>query len=226
MKRRASSPAPVAAGADSDAGDAEDDEPSQPDGVAVPHRALADATAAIADLAVPPVDGLRGELPQFKRPVQVAEFSLDAQRQFHAGASALVRTGHASNNIRGSQNLIPAAPPLWFGVPCTGQRFYHEPEASLTNLSAGYNTYQARSEDLDEHLDHLLLAIQAASAPPATPGEPPSLLAGTDVVTWRGILTRIMSTPYYRHEPWLLAVTRHRVRPAPRRRQGRAAGRC
>jgi len=97
MKRRASSPAPLAAGGDSDASDAEDDEPSQPDGAAVPHGVLADATAAIADLAVPPVDSLRGELPQFKRPVQVAEFSLDAQRQFHAGASALVRTNRTGD---------------------------------------------------------------------------------------------------------------------------------
>jgi RAT1-interacting protein len=84
-----------------------------------------------------------------------------------------------------------------------GQRYYHAPEPSLAALSAGYASYVERDPAADEHLDPLLRALQAL------PTGPP---ADVDIVTWRGIMTRIMCTPYNRRDPWLLAVVRREVR--------------
>ena len=68
-----------------------------------------------------------------------------------------------------------------------------------------------RESTLDERLDPLLTALLGLA-----PTQRAAALSGVHIVTWRGILTRILCTPYCRNEAWQLAATRHKVRPHAR----------
>ncbi|XP_032823055.1 decapping and exoribonuclease protein [Petromyzon marinus] len=81
------------------------------------------------------------------------------------------------------------------------------------DLRDGYSDrYVQRDDNVKERLDHVLRWILPNRYKFALAGETlrdsaaiPSL--HTDVVTWRGHLTKVACTPYERHEGWLMAVT-------------------
>jgi RAT1-interacting protein len=58
-------------------------------------------------------------------------------------------------------------------------------------LSAGFDKFIKWDDSIDEHLDGLLKAITALEQETDTRQK-------TDIVTWRGIMTKIMSAPFDR----------------------------
>ncbi|XP_061414474.1 decapping and exoribonuclease protein isoform X3 [Lethenteron reissneri] len=81
------------------------------------------------------------------------------------------------------------------------------------DLRDGYpERYVQRDDDIKEKLDHVLRWILPNRYKFALAGETLRDSAAisslhTDVVTWRGHLTKVACTPYERHEGWLMAVT-------------------
>ncbi|CDQ83311.1 unnamed protein product [Oncorhynchus mykiss] len=122
------------------------------------------------------------DFPLYKQPVEVGHFSLDSERRFFNDARQL--------------------------------RYYVEPQKSCPNfdLRDGYRgRFVKRDDRVKEKLDHILRWILAnrsklQSKDTAASSSPCAL--GVDIVTWRGHLTKLLTTPYETREGWLLAVTR------------------
>ncbi|KAJ8383986.1 hypothetical protein AAFF_G00212300 [Aldrovandia affinis] len=125
------------------------------------------------------------DFPLYKQPLEVGCFSLDSRRRFFNDARQL--------------------------------RYYVAPERKIPNfdLRAGYRERFVRRDDgVKEGLDHILRWILAnrakLQAPDAAAASPPDCALGVDFVTWRGHLTKLLTTPYETREGWLLAATRLR----------------
>ncbi|KPP78192.1 decapping and exoribonuclease protein-like [Scleropages formosus] len=120
------------------------------------------------------------DFPVYKQPVEVGCFSLDSRRTFFNDARQL--------------------------------RYYVEPDRKpKLDLREGYRErYVRRDERVKENLDHLLTWILAnRSKLPSRPAASSSLLElDVDIVTWRGHLTKLLTTPYETQEGWQLAVTK------------------
>ncbi|KAG7249041.1 hypothetical protein CRUP_026220, partial [Coryphaenoides rupestris] len=124
------------------------------------------------------------DFPVYKQPVEVGVFSLDSERRFFNDARKL--------------------------------RYFVEPRPRPDfDLRDGYKDRFVRRDDgVKEKLDHILrwilanksklLSSAAAAAAAASPSSP---MLGVDIVTWRGHLTKLLTTPYERREGWLLAAT-------------------
>lgn len=120
------------------------------------------------------------DFPLYKQPVEVGHFSLDSERRFFNDARQL--------------------------------RYYVEPEKSPNfNLRDGYrDRFVKRDDGVKEKLDHILrwiLANRSKVQSQETATSTPCAL-GVDFVTWRGHLTKLLTTPYETREGWLLAVSR------------------
>ncbi|XP_069491090.1 decapping and exoribonuclease protein [Ambystoma mexicanum] len=119
--------------------------------------------------------------PFYQQPVEIGGFSLDADRQFFNDARRL--------------------------------RFYCPPPDEKNpgfDLRDGYqNRYVKRDESIKEKLDHLLRWItlnRRLLSGKDSKGMPLSCL-NREFATWRGHLTKLLTTPYENQEGWLLAVT-------------------
>lgn len=64
-----------------------------------------------------------------------------------------------------------------------------------------------RDESIPEHIDTLLDALTNANAK-----QPDDNQTTADIVTWRGIMTKLLCTPYSRKEPWELRATKYNVK--------------
>jgi RAT1-interacting protein len=74
--------------------------------------------------------------------------------------------------------------------------YYLEPELP-SNLSTGKSSFVKRDEDVNEHLDSLLMAIDRLETP-----------ANVDFVTWRGMINKILLTPYSNRDGWEMNVSK------------------
>jgi RAT1-interacting protein len=61
---------------------------------------------------------------------------------------------------------------------------YYYPPKLPADLSSGFDTFRKWDDSIDEHLDGLLKAIMALE-------EKSGERTQTDVVTWRGMMTRV-----------------------------------
>ncbi|XP_056437818.1 decapping and exoribonuclease protein [Gadus chalcogrammus] len=117
--------------------------------------------------------------PVYKQPVEVGSFSLDSERRFFNDARQI--------------------------------RYFVEPPSRPDfNLRDGYkDRFVKRDDSIKEKLDHILRWILANKSKlesrVAAASSSPAL--GVDVVTWRGHLTKLLTTPYETREGWLLAAT-------------------
>lgn len=86
-------------------------------------------------------------------------------------------------------------------------RYYVEPvKCPNFNLRDGYHDrFVKRDDSIKEKLDHILRWI-LANRQKLQPKDASPL--GVDFVTWRGHLTKLLTTPYETREGWLLAVSR------------------
>ncbi|KAJ8663683.1 hypothetical protein O0I10_000932 [Lichtheimia ornata] len=115
-----------------------------------------------------------GKCPEYKQPVEIQSYSIDANRR------------------------------VWFDQ--RELKYYIEPKLSSPGpcLSRGYDRFIKRDESVPEHLDTLLDTLTTARLN----GSPD--VDHVDIVTWRGIMTKIFCTPFTRNEPWELRATRYK----------------
>ncbi|KAG7506009.1 hypothetical protein JOB18_044991 [Solea senegalensis] len=121
------------------------------------------------------------DFPVYKQPVEVGCFSLDSERRFF-------------NDRR-------------------QMRYYVEPDRNPNfDLRDGYkHRYVKRDDGVKEKLDHILSWIVANRSKHNSSATTASSRAlDADFVTWRGHLTKLLTTPYETREGWLLAVTKFR----------------
>ncbi|XP_026063236.1 decapping and exoribonuclease protein [Carassius auratus] len=119
--------------------------------------------------------------PLYKQPVEVGCFSLDSRRVFCNDPRQL--------------------------------RYYVQPAQSPGfDLRDGYTSrFVKRDDSVKEKLDHVLRWILANRDKIQTRVQTSSSSAlGVDFVTWRGHLTKVLTTPYETHEGWMLAASRFR----------------
>ncbi|MCJ8739273.1 hypothetical protein PDJAM_G00045280 [Pangasius djambal] len=119
--------------------------------------------------------------PQYRQPVEVGVFSLDSERAFFNDSRQL--------------------------------RYYVDPGNKPSfNLRDGYrDRFIKRDDGVKERLDHILRWI-VANRPKlhSTHTSSSSCTLGVNFVTWRGHLTKLLTTPYETQEGWLLAVSKFR----------------
>ncbi|ORZ25307.1 RAI1 like PD-XK nuclease-domain-containing protein [Absidia repens] len=72
------------------------------------------------------------------------------------------------------------------------------------NLNLGFDKFIKRDESLLEHLDTLLDAVTDARRKTTNPNT-----TNANFITWRGIMTKLLCTPYCRNEPWELRATKY-----------------
>ncbi|CAM0138236.1 unnamed protein product [Umbelopsis sp. WA50703] len=82
-------------------------------------------------------------------------------------------------------------------------KYYYPADISDADLSVGYEQFIQRDENLKEHIDTLLDALTHYRSKESDP-----TLSQANIVTWRGIITKILCTPYTK-EPFELGVTMH-----------------
>ncbi|ROL49790.1 Decapping and exoribonuclease protein [Anabarilius grahami] len=120
--------------------------------------------------------------PLYKQPVEVGFFSLDSRRNFFNDQRQL--------------------------------RYYVEPRKSPDfNLRDGYTSrFVKRDDGVKEKLDHVLKWILANRGKIQTRDQTSSssCALGVDFVTWRGHLTKVLTTPYETQEGWMLAASKFR----------------
>ncbi|KAK9468965.1 RAI1 like PD-XK nuclease-domain-containing protein [Lipomyces arxii] len=68
------------------------------------------------------------------------------------------------------------------------------------DLSAGYNTFKKRDDSEDEHLDGLLLSLQHHE-------EQTGRKTMADIITWRGVMTKLLCLPYNKNDGFELNAT-------------------
>ncbi|KAM6913986.1 decapping and exoribonuclease protein isoform 2-T3 [Lycodopsis pacificus] len=121
------------------------------------------------------------DFPVYKQPVEVGCFSLDSERRFFNDSRRM--------------------------------KYYVEPDRNPNfDLKDGYkDRYIRRDESEKEKLDHILRWILANKSKLSSKVTTASSCAlDFDFVTWRGHLTKLLTTPYETREGWLLAVSRFR----------------
>ncbi|XP_043945584.1 decapping and exoribonuclease protein [Protopterus annectens] len=120
--------------------------------------------------------------PFYKQPTELGYFSLDGDRQFF----------NDDRQLR------------YYVAPANGQ-------CRKFNLLDGFrDRYIKRDETIKENLDHLLqwiLQNRHLFEVPHGKDIHCSRRLNKDFVTWRGHLTKILTTPYENEEGWLMAVT-------------------
>ncbi|XP_028268450.1 decapping and exoribonuclease protein [Parambassis ranga] len=90
-------------------------------------------------------------------------------------------------------------------------RYYVEPDRNPNfDLRDGYKErFKKRDDGVKEKLDHILRWI-VANKSKLNSRTASACALDADFVTWRGHLTKLLTTPYETKEGWLLAVTRFR----------------
>jgi hypothetical protein len=74
--------------------------------------------------------------------------------------------------------------------------------SEFANLNANQIHFRHKPDNLQEHLDGLLATLHASV---------PQTEKAADFVTWRGVLTKIICTPFRRSEPWDFNILRRAV---------------
>ncbi|XP_072125288.1 decapping and exoribonuclease protein isoform X1 [Mobula birostris] len=121
--------------------------------------------------------------PDYRQPVELGCFSLDSLRRLFNDSRQL------------KYYRLPSDKPPGF------------------NLRDGFkDRFIKRNDDIKEKLDHILrwILLNRHAFPAATGGNSSPAVKSqlhTDFITWRGHLTKILTTPYENREGWLMAVT-------------------
>ncbi|KAI9317756.1 RAI1 like PD-XK nuclease-domain-containing protein [Dichotomocladium elegans] len=139
-----------------------------------------------------------GDSPEAKRPMTFSTFPVSSCQSYMGHCPEYKQPVEIqSYSIDGSRRV-------WFDQ--RELKYYVPPNISPPgpSLNRGYEKYIKRDESVPEHLDTLLDALTTARQ-----AEPEKNIAQANIVTWRGIMTKIFCTPYSRKEPWELCATRY-----------------
>lgn len=123
--------------------------------------------------------------PYFRKPTEIGSFSQDHSRQFH----------HDRHKLR----------------------FYVKPTVSdpCFDLGHGYKSLIRKDESVKEFLDDMLRWVMHNSDKFLLQSEKDQQLQGinslnTNFLCWRGLLTKLLCTPYENREDWKIAVSKFR----------------
>ncbi|KAJ5358527.1 Decapping nuclease rai1 [Penicillium cataractarum] len=86
---------------------------------------------------------------------------------------------------------------------------YYYPPSLPADLNIGFDTFQKLNDAADEHLDALLDTIVAME-------KETGKMCETDIVTWRGMLTKILTAPFDMMNGFEMNATCYQVRPTLR----------
>jgi RAT1-interacting protein len=86
-----------------------------------------------------------------------------------------------------------------FRLDDSSLRYYHTP-AIGANLSEGFNTFRQFDDSKDEHIDSLLATIMNLE-------QKTEKRCQADLITWRGMMTKIMSAPFDRFNSFQMNAT-------------------
>ncbi|ELU05819.1 hypothetical protein CAPTEDRAFT_186717, partial [Capitella teleta] len=140
-------------------------------------------SASDGPMYISPVNRFDTKFPFFRQPKEIGFFSQDSDRQFRADDSSL--------------------------------RYYCAPKPecdSNFDLKAGFDTFIKKDDSVKERLDDLLRWVilnREKFRPPDADKNPVTSLC-TDFICWRGLLTRVLCTPYEQREGWIIAVIKLR----------------
>lgn len=95
-------------------------------------------------------------------------------------------------------------------------RYYHPAISPALNgppnppldLSKGFNTFRAHSDTVDEHLDSLLDTLEQLE-------RNTGVRCDAQVLTWRGMMTKILTAPFEFEDGFEMNATLFQVRPPP-----------
>ncbi|KAF9135909.1 hypothetical protein BGW39_010724 [Mortierella sp. 14UC] len=128
---------------------------------------------------VHPLNRFKVKCVPFRQPLEIGSFSYDEQRRFIMDDSQL--------------------------------KYYFPPDLTKpNNLSVNYDKYISRDLMVDEHIDALLDALICIRDREQQQEGQEQNAAGTtqaNFICYRGLLTKIMCTPYARNEPWEMGAT-------------------
>ncbi|KAI5202215.1 rai1 protein [Aureobasidium subglaciale] len=116
---------------------------------------------------VEPVEQFAGANTRIKKPTELAYFSYDSEHKLKPLDNESLRYYY----------------PPFFSFPG------HQDNRFPFELSKGYDTFRQRDDSGDEHLDGLLDTLVEAETRNGKKTE-------VDIVTWRGMMTRILTAPY------------------------------
>ncbi|KAL5017823.1 hypothetical protein ScPMuIL_003545 [Solemya velum] len=138
-----------------------------------------------------PTERFCSKFPYFRKPLEIGAFSLNAERKFHKDRSELKHYIEPQN--------------------CKRVNF---------DLRIGYKSMIRKNDEIKEYLDDLLRWISLSKDKFVLPNakmeektrsslqEPSSSLRqlNTDFVSWRGLLTKLLCTPFESRDGWMVAV--------------------
>ncbi|KAF9155314.1 decapping endonuclease targeting mRNA [Linnemannia schmuckeri] len=127
-----------------------------------------------------PLDRFKVKCAPFRQPIEIGSFSYDKKRNFIMDDSQL--------------------------------KYYFPPDLTKpNNLSVNYDKYISRDLTVDEHVDALLDALicirDREQQQKQQEQQETTSVTQADFICYRGLLTKIMCTPYVRNEPWEMGAT-------------------
>ncbi|KAI9279752.1 RAI1 like PD-XK nuclease-domain-containing protein [Sporodiniella umbellata] len=132
------------------------------------------------------------EAPAGKRASPLASFSLQPNQRY-TGSFPVYKQPQELTCYSIDRNRH-----VWFDS--REMKYYYPPTGK--DLTVGYNAFIQRDETMPEHLDTLLDALTEWKSRE-------TLSTQADIVTWRGILTKLLCTPFSRKDRWELRATRY-----------------
>ncbi|KXS18956.1 RAI1-domain-containing protein [Gonapodya prolifera JEL478] len=91
-------------------------------------------------------------------------------------------------------------------IPDDSELRQYTPMDTTIPLTDGYDRLVTRDPTVNEHLDHLLKSVQDQSILQKLQVKSGAPL----IVTWRGIMTKILTAPYDNRDEWELRVIKHK----------------
>ncbi|GAW25413.1 putative protein RAI1 [Rosellinia necatrix] len=88
-----------------------------------------------------------------------------------------------------------------FHLDDSSMQWYYPPKLGA-DLSKGFDTFDKHDESIDEHLDNLLKTIAAHE-------KEEGKKIDASIVTWRGMMTKIMSAPFEDRDGYVKNNTNH-----------------
>ncbi|ORZ37010.1 RAI1 like PD-XK nuclease-domain-containing protein [Catenaria anguillulae PL171] len=149
-----------------------------------------------------------GPAPSVQQPTEIAHFSYDADGQFHADRSSLRYWSPPPSSLLPCERVSDPrelAVPL-SAAPATATRAMRDEDKRFLDLNSGFDQYDPNAGPGIEPLDNLLRGLVDHGVWSAQRGG----AEGVSIVTWRGIVTKLLVAPYNDRDGWELGMVKHK----------------
>ncbi|KAF1813368.1 RAI1-domain-containing protein [Eremomyces bilateralis CBS 781.70] len=121
----------------------------------------------------------------------VATFGIRPVERFSGGSSAIKRPREFTHFSYDSEHVFH---------PDVSSLKYYYPPSLPSDLCAGFSTFQKHDDSTDEHITSLLRSVMLHEQSTRT-------RTNCDILTWRGMLTKILTTPFDRFSEFEMNAT-------------------